>query len=588
MKKNTTLSKLLIYIKPYMPMFIISLVMTAGSVLSSLLIPVMFGEGVDLIISEGNVDIEGVVRIACYIVIIIAAGAVCQRFSGVLSNKLTFNMVKKLRAELFVKLEEIPLSYLDQKSSGDLLSRCITDVEQISDGLLMGFNQLFNGVLTIICAIVLMARISPLITIAIIALTPASFALTKLIASRTHRMFLKQAESRGEMTAFTDEAIENMKLIYAFDHKDLSRAEFDEKNARLSEYSLKATFFSSLVNPSTRLIYSTIYALVTIMGGMFVIGQSMTVGALSALLGYANQYSRPFNEITGTVTEFQNALASASRVFELLETVSAEAPFAEILQDSYTAEPACVSIEDVSFSYDPAVPLIKNFNLFVPSGKRVAIVGPTGCGKTTIINLLMRFYDVDSGCIKINGEDVKKMSHSKLRGYYGMVLQDIWLKTGTIRENIAYGRPDASFEEIREAAKSAYADDFISRLPKGYDTLIGESEENLSEGQKQLICIARVMLTDPPMLILDEATSNVDSMTEIRITKAFERLMKGHTSFIVAHRLSTIVNSDLILVMNNGNIIEQGTHEELLAAKGFYYELHSKQGGVLRPFQEPA
>ena len=575
MKKKSTVMQLLSYIRPYWVLFIISLTMTAVSVMSSLMVPVMFGRGVDLIISKGNVDIDGILRIAFTMLLIIAIGAVCQWITGYLNNIITFKIIRELRTQTFRKIEELPISYLDSKTSGELLSRCITDIEQISDGLLMGFSQIFNGLLTIVCTIIFMAHINPVITIAVAALSPLSFALTKFIASRTHKMFFKQSESRGEMTSFTDEAIENMKLIYAFGHGDDSRAEFDEKNKVLSEYSLKATFFSSLVNPSTRLIYAALYALVTMIGSFFVIGGSMTVGSLSTLLGYTNQYSKPFNEITGTVTEFQNAIASASRVFDVLGASSAEDPFAPVTEKDNTSE--SVDFENVCFSYDPSVSLIKDFNLQVKPGQRIAIVGPTGCGKTTLINLLMRFYDVNGGSIRINGKDIRDMNHREVRSNYSMVLQDIWLKTGSIRENIAYGNPDASFEDIKAAATDAYADDFIEKLEDGYDTLIGEDGGNLSEGQKQLLCIARAMLADPPMLILDEATSNVDSMTEIRITKAFERLMQGRTSFIVAHRLSTIINSDLIIAMKDGHIVEQGTHEELLQKKGFYYELYQSR-----------
>ena len=575
MKKKNTVLQLLSYIKPYRLLFIVSLFLTAVSVICSLMIPVMFGRGIDLIVAKGNVDINGILHIAFIILLIIAAGAVCQWITGYIYNIITFRIIRELRTQTFKKIEELPISYLDSKTSGELLSRCITDIEQISDGLLLGFSQLFNGLLTIICTIIFMARISPVITIVVAALSPLSFALTKFIASRTHKMFFLQSQSRGETTAFTDEAIENMKLIYAFGHGDASRLEFDKKNETLSNYSLKATFFSSLVNPSTRLIYAALYALVTMIGSFFVIGGTMTVGSLSALLGYTNQYSKPFNEITGTITEFQNAIASAARVFDVLEADSAENPTAPLASKPDTSE--TVDFENVCFSYDPAVSLIKDFSLHVEPGQRIAIVGPTGCGKTTLINLLMRFYDVNSGCIKINGRDIRDMSHREVRSHYGMVLQDIWLKTGSIRENIAYGNPDASFEEIKAAAADAYADDFIEKLSDGYDTLIGEDGGSLSEGQKQLLCIARAMLADPPMLILDEATSNVDSMTEIRITKAFERLMQGRTSFIVAHRLSTIINSDLILAMKDGHIVEQGTHEELLEKKGFYYDLYQSR-----------
>ncbi|MDY6222193.1 MAG: ABC transporter ATP-binding protein [Candidatus Alectryocaccobium sp.] len=575
-KNRSTVNKLLSYIRPYSFLFIISLILTVLSVVCSLFVPVMSGKAIDHIIDKGIVEFGPVFDILIKMGIIIVTGAICQWFIGYINNMITFRIIKDLREQIFKKIEELPLSYLDSKQSGEMVSRCVTDIEQISDGLLMGFSQVFNGVLTIICTIIFMLRINPLITAIVVVLSPLSFMLTKFIASKTHRMFMLQSISRGNLTAFTDEALENMKLVISFDHMEEGKKEFDEKNRILSEYSLKSTFFSSLVNPSTRLIYSVLYALITISGSFIVISGGMTVGSLSAFLGYTNQYSKPFNEITGTITEFQNALASAARVFEVIDT-----PSAEPLSDEKTVHgeisTGSVSIEHVSFSYNKEVPLITDFNLEVKPGQRVAIVGPTGCGKTTLINLLMRFYDVDSGAIKIDGKDIRDMSYEEMRSHYGMVLQDIWLKNATIKENIAYGRPEASMDEIIEAAKNAYAHEFIEKMPNGYDTIIGEDGGSLSQGQKQLLCIARVMLDDPPMLILDEATSSVDSMTEIRITKAFERLMAGHTSFIVAHRLSTIINSDLILVMNSGKVVEQGTHEELLEKKGFYYDLYQSQ-----------
>lgn len=575
-KNRSTVNKLLSYIRPYSFLFIISLILTVLSVVCSLFVPVMSGKAIDHIIDKGIVEFGPVFDILIKMGIIIVTGAICQWFIGYINNMITFRIIKDLREQIFKKIEELPLSYLDSKQSGEMVSRCVTDIEQISDGLLMGFSQVFNGVLTIICTIIFMLRINPLITAIVVVLSPLSFMLTKFIASKTHRMFMLQSISRGNLTAFTDEALENMKLVIAFDHMEEGKKEFDEKNRILSEYSLKSTFFSSLVNPSTRLIYSVLYALITISGSFIVISGGMTVGSLSAFLGYTNQYSKPFNEITGTITEFQNALASAARVFEVIDT-----PSAEPLSDEKTVHgeisTGSVSIEHVSFSYNKEVPLITDFNLEVKPGQRVAIVGPTGCGKTTLINLLMRFYDVDSGAIKIDGKDIRDMSYEEMRSHYGMVLQDIWLKNATIKENIAYGRPEASMDEIIEAAKNAYAHEFIEKMPNGYDTIIGEDGGSLSQGQKQLLCIARVMLDDPPMLILDEATSSVDSMTEIRITKAFERLMAGHTSFIVAHRLSTIINSDLILVMNAGKVVEQGTHGELLEKKGFYYDLYQSQ-----------
>lgn len=575
MKKKSTITKLLSYIKPYSFIFIVSLILTVLSVICSLFVPVMSGQAIDHIIDKGIVEFDQVFNILIKMGIIIVIGAICQWFTGYINNMITFKIIRDIREQIFKKIQELPLSYLDSKQSGEMLSRCVTDIEQISDGLLMGFSQVFNGILTIACTIIFMLRINPIITAVVVALSPLSFALTKFIASRTHNMFAHQSISRGNMTALTDEALENMKLILAFDHQDEIKKDFDEKNKILSDYSLKATFFSSLVNPSTRLIYAVLYALITISGSFIVISGGMTIGSLSAFLGYTNQYSKPFNEITGTITEFQNALASATRVFEVIDAPSKEV---EVISDkSKEAVKGRVSIEHVFFSYTKETPLIEDFNLEVNPGQRIAIVGPTGCGKTTLINLLMRFYDVDSGAIKIDGKNINDMSYKEMRGHYGMVLQDIWLKNATIKENIAYGRPDATMEEIVAAAKNAYAHDFIEKMPKGYDTIIGEDGGSLSQGQKQLLCIARVMLDDPLMLILDEATSSVDSMTEIRITKAFERLMAGHTSFIVAHRLSTIINSDLILVMNAGHIVEQGTHDELLAKQGFYYNLYQSQ-----------
>ena len=575
MKKKSTITKLLSYIKPYSFIFVISLILTVLSVICSLFVPVMSGQAIDHIIDKGFVEFDQVFNILIKMGIIIVIGAICQWFTGYINNMITFKIIRDIREQIFKKIQELPLSYLDSKQSGEMLSRCVTDVEQISDGLLMGFSQVFNGILTIACTIIFMLKINPIITAVVVALSPLSFALTKFIASRTHNMFTHQSISRGNMTALTDEALENMKLILAFDHQDEIKKDFDEKNKILSDYSLKATFFSSLVNPSTRLIYAVLYALITISGSFIVISGGMTIGSLSAFLGYTNQYSKPFNEITGTITEFQNALASAARVFEVIDAPSKEI---DDISGEYRKDvKGRVSIEHVSFSYTKEVPLIEDFNLEVNPGQRIAIVGPTGCGKTTLINLLMRFYDVDSGNIKIDGKNINDMSYNEMRGHYGMVLQDIWLKNATIKENIAYGKPDATMDEIVAAAKNAYAHDFIEKMPKGYDTIIGEDGGSLSQGQKQLLCIARVMLDDPLMLILDEATSSVDSMTEIRITKAFERLMAGRTSFIVAHRLSTIINSDLILVMNAGHIVEQGTHDELLSKRGFYYNLYQSQ-----------
>ncbi len=588
----STLKTLLACIRPYGGLLALSLGLTVVSVLANLLVPVLAGQAIDFIIGPGSVSFPAVLNRILQIGIIVVSGSLCQWISGCINNVITFRITRDLRSRMFVKLQELPLSALDRRPDGEMLSRCITDIEQISDGLLMGFTQVFNGVLTIVCTIVFMVRINPWITLAVVLLSPLSFALTRFIASRTHEMFARQSESRGTLTAFTDESIENMKLVYAFHHKEESRLSFDEKNRVLAGYSMRATFFSSLVNPSTRLIYSTLYAIVTIFGSFSVIGGSMTIGSLSAFLGYTNQYAKPFNEITGVIAEFQNALASAARVFEVLSQPSkepmeqpsdapAEQPSKEpqTFPSSAPSMPASgtVSLSHVYFSYDPAIPLIRDFSLAVLPGMRVAIVGPTGCGKTTLINLLMRFYDASAGEIQIDGTDIRDMPFAALRHHFGMVLQDIWLRSGTIRDNIAYGRPDASDGEIVAAAKNAYAHDFIKKLPDGYDTRIGEDGGSLSQGQKQLLCIARVMLADPSMLILDEATSSVDSMTEIRITRAFDRLMKGRTAFIVAHRLSTVVNADLILVMKNGVVVERGRHEDLLNRRGFYYEIYQSQ-----------
>ncbi len=580
MKSNnrSTIGKLLSYIRPYRLLFVISILLTVVTVMANMIIPIMYGKGLDLITGPGNVDFNALIHVILLMAIIILSGMMSQLITGYINNRITYRIVNDMRKQTFEKLQQLPLSFLDSKASGELLSRCITDIEQISDGLLMGFTQVFNGLLTILFTIVFMVRINPFITIAVVALSPLTFLLTKFIASRTRNMFMLQSSTRGELLGFTNEMLENSKLVYAFNHKKEARRTFDEKNERLSSHTLKALFFSSLVNPSTRLIYSMLYVIVTIFGGLSVLKGAMTVGSLTAMLGYTNQYSKPFNEISGVVAEFQNAIASAARVFEILEADSKEL-IGNDLADRNSVQ-GDVAFNNVSFSYDKDADLIKDFNLKINAGQRVAIVGPTGCGKTTLINLLMRFYDVDSGKICIDGADINEMPYEKLRSHYGMVLQDIWLKSGTVLENIAYGKPGASRDEIISAAKNAYAHDFITKLPDGYETYITEDGTSLSQGQKQLLCIARVMLTDPPMLILDEATSSVDSMTEIRITNAFDKLMQGRTSFIVAHRLSTIQNADIILVMNNGKIIEQGTHEELLSRQGFYFDLYNSQFAV--------
>ena len=570
-----TLRRILHYIRPYTALVILSLLLSALTVGLTLYIPILIGRGVDYIVGEGQVDFTGLMAVIAGILISIAVTAVAQWVMNHINNKVTYRIVRDLRVQAFDHLQELPLSYVDRHSSGDLLSRVITDIDQFSDGLLLGFTQLFTGVATIVGTIIFMLGINPWITLIVVVLSPLSFLVADFISKKSFTMFKKQSETRGELTGFTNEMLGGIKVVQAFGYQDEANEEFDEINKRLSEYSLKATFFSSITNPATRFMYSAIYAGVAIAGCFSVMGGMLTVGQLSSFLSYANQYTKPFNDITSVLTEFQNSIASAARVFELIDEPSAPADPADAVV--LTEPEGRILLQDVDFSYTPQTPLIQGLSLSVEPGQRIAIVGPTGCGKTTLINLLMRFYDVQKGSIQVDGHDIRQITRHSLRTSYGMVLQETWLKSASIRDNIAYGRPDATEEEIIEAAKKAHAHSFIMRMPEGYDTIISEGGGNLSQGQKQLLCIARIMLCLPPMLILDEATSSIDTMTEIRIQRAFETLMKGRTSFVVAHRLSTIQTADVILVMDKGHIIEQGTHQELLARQGFYANLYYSQ-----------
>ena len=576
-KRNNkkTLRRILHYIRPYTALVVLSLLLSALTVGLTLYIPILTGRGVDYIVGEGQVDFAGLMAVITGILLSIAVTAAAQWIMNHINNKITYRIVRDLRVQAFNHLQELPLSYVDRHSSGDLLSRVITDIDQFSDGLLLGFTQLFTGVATIVGTILFMLGINPWITLVVVVLSPMSFLVADFISKKSFTMFKKQSETRGELTGFTNEMLGGIKVVQAFGHQDEANKEFDEINKRLSEYSLKATFFSSITNPATRFMYSAIYAGVAIAGCFSVMGGMLTVGQLSSFLSYTNQYTKPFNDITGVLTEFQNSIASAARVFELIDEPAAPAEPADAVV--LTEPEGRILLKDVDFSYTPGVPLIQDLNLSVKPGQRIAIVGPTGCGKTTLINLLMRFYDVQKGSIQVDGHDIRQITRHSLRTSYGMVLQETWLKSASIRDNIAYGRPGASLEEIIEAARKAHAPSFIMRMPEGYDTIITEGGGNLSQGQKQLLCIARIMLCLPPMLILDEATSSIDTMTEIRIQRAFETLMRGRTSFVVAHRLSTIQTADVILVMNKGRIIEQGTHQELLAKQGFYADLYYSQ-----------
>ena len=570
-----TLGRILRYIRPYGGLVALSLVLSLLTVGLTLYVPILTGRGVDAIVGTGQVDFTALLAVIAGIVISVAVTALAQWIMSHINNKITYRIVRDLRVQAFNHLQALPLSYVDRHPSGDLISRIVTDIDQFSDGLLLGFTQLFTGVATIAGTILFMLSIDPWITLVVVLLSHLSFVLANFISKKSFTMFRKQSETRGELTGFTNEMLGGLKVVQAFDHQAQACEEFDEINRRLSEYSMKATFFSSITNPATRFMYSAIYAGVAIAGSFSAMGGALTVGQLSSFLSYTNQYTKPFNEITSVLTEFQNAIASAARVFALIDEPPAPAEPADAV--TLTDPEGRIDLDHAAFSYTPEVPLIRDLNLAVEPGQRVAIVGPTGCGKTTLINLLMRFYDVDSGAIRVDGRDIRQITRKSLRTSYGMVLQDTWLRAASIRDNIAYGRPDASQEEIEAAARKAHAHSFIMRLPEGYDTVISEGGGNLSQGQKQLLCIARVMLCLPPMLILDEATSSIDTMTELRVQRAFETLMRGRTSFVVAHRLSTIQTADVILVMDQGHIVEQGTHEELLAKKGFYARLYNSQ-----------
>jgi ATP-binding cassette subfamily B protein len=577
MKKSSTVIRVIKYISRYTPLMVVSIIMALVSVAGQLYIPILQGDAIDKIIDAGNVDINGILKIIGIILITMAVVALFQWIMNIINNRITYSVVKDIRKEAFAKLQRLPVKYVDSHPTGEIVSKVIADVDQFADGLLMGFTQFFTGVMTIIGTLVFMIIINWKIMLVVVLITPLSFFVASFVAKKTYVMFRKQSETRGKQTAFIDEMIGNQKVVSAYGHEDEAQEKFDAINMDLKKYSLDATFFSSLTNPSTRFVNNIVYALVCLTGAFTVVSTkgAFSVGQLSAFLSYAQQYTKPFNEISGVVTELQNALACADRILDLIE----EKPLSPDALDELIVKDGegNINIENVSFSYDKSRELITNLNLKVMPGQRVAIVGPTGCGKSTLINLLMRFYDVDEGVIKVEGKDIREVTRKSLRDSYGMVLQDTWLKSGTIRDNITTGKPDATFEEVIEAAKKAKAHSFIKRLPNGYDTVIGEDGGNLSQGQKQLLCIARVMLCLPPMLILDEATSSIDTRTEMKIQEAFLKMMKGRTSFVVAHRLSTIQSADIILVMKDGNIIEQGRHEELLAQNGFYSELYNSQ-----------
>ena len=573
-QRKATLNRVLHKIRPYSAFVVCSLLVAAVSVAAQLYIPILCGDAIDKMLGKGNVDLAGVLRIAVSILVVAAAAALAQWLLSVCNNRITFSVSRDLRNEALRKIQTLPLSYLDSHPSGDIVSRMVADVDTFADGLLMGFTQLFSGILTIFGTLLFMLRENVPITLVVVCITPLSLVVAGFLAKRSYGYFQSQSTVRGKQTALVNEMIEGQKVVQAFGHEAESLAAFDEVNGQLQDVSLKAIFFSSLTNPATRFVNNIVYAGVGLVGALYAVRGGITIGQLSVFLSYANQYTKPFNEISGVVTELQNALACAARVFELLDAEDQvpEAENAAALQPD-----GHVQLQDVSFRYLPDRPLIEGLSLDVQPGQRIAIVGPTGCGKTTLINLLMRFYDVNSGSIKVSGTDIRDVTRASLRSSYGMVLQDTWLRAGTVRENIAYGKPDATMDEVIAAAKAAHAHSFIRRLPEGYDTVIAEDGGNISQGQKQLLCIARVMLCLPPMLILDEATSSIDTRTEVRIQKAFARMMQGRTSFIVAHRLSTIREADVILVMKDGHIVEQGSHDQLLAQGGFYAKLYNSQ-----------
>ena len=573
-QRKATLNRVLHKIRPYSAFVVCSLLVAAVSVAAQLYIPILCGDAIDKMLGKGNVDLAGVLRIAVSILVVAAVAALAQWLLSVCNNRITFSVSRDLRNEALRKIQTLPLSYLDSHPSGDIVSRMVADVDTFADGLLMGFTQLFSGILTIFGTLLFMLRENVPITLVVVCITPLSLVVAGFLAKRSYGYFQSQSTVRGKQTALVNEMVEGQKVVQAFGHEAESLAAFDEVNGQLQDVSLKAIFFSSLTNPATRFVNNIVYAGVGLVGALYAVRGGITIGQLSVFLSYANQYTKPFNEISGVVTELQNALACAARVFELLDAEDQvpEAENAAALQPD-----GHVQLQDVSFRYLPDRPLIEGLSLDVQPGQRIAIVGPTGCGKTTLINLLMRFYDVNSGSIKVSGTDIRDVTRASLRGSYGMVLQDTWLRAGTVRENIAYGKPDATMDEVIAAAKAAHAHSFIRRLPEGYDTVIAEDGGNISQGQKQLLCIARVMLCLPPMLILDEATSSIDTRTEVRIQKAFARMMQGRTSFIVAHRLSTIREADVILVMKDGHIVEQGNHDQLLAQGGFYAKLYNSQ-----------
>lgn len=578
MIKKETLLSIVRLIKPYKYIFVIAQIMAALSVGLTLYIPVIIGQAIDMIISKGCVDFTGLLPLLVRLGIVAVLTAAAQWIMNICNNRITYGAVNDVRVKAFDNLQELPLKYIDSKNHGDIISRITTDADQLSDGLIMGFSQLFTGIATILGTLIFMFSVNVIISAAVVVITPLSFFVAKFVSKHTYDMFKAQTEIRSDITTLTEEIIGNQKPVRAFGYEEEAQKQFEGINNKLQKVGLKAVFFSSLTNPSTRFVNNLVYAAVGTVGafavmGRFGTGLALTVGQLSCLLTYANQYTKPFNEISGVITELQNAFASAKHLFELINEPkqTPDNKDARVLSES----DGKVSIQNVSFSYQEEVPLIKDFNLEVKPGQRIAIVGPTGCGKTTFINLLMRFYDVTGGNIFVSGTDIKKITRDSLRSNFGMVLQDTWLKSASIRDNIAYGKPNATDEEVVAAAKAAYADSFIRRLPDGYDTVISEDGENISQGQKQLLCIARVMLCLPPILILDEATSSIDTRTEIKVQRAFESMMQGRTSFVVAHRLSTIRNSDVIIVMNNGCIKEQGTHNELMANNGFYKELYN-------------
>ena len=573
MKNKTVFKRVIAVIGRSKLLLFFSLILSVASVILSLYIPVLAGRAIDGIKLHGNVDFEVIKKCLFGILICAIVGGVLQWVMNIINNRIAYNTVRDIRSKAFSHMQTLPVAFADSHPYGDIVSRITADAEQFADGLILGFSQLFTGIVTIAVTLVFMLTISPLITLAVVVLTPISLFTARFIARRTYSMFKKQSETRGEQTALINEMIQNQKTVQAFSYEDRAVERFDESNEKLRKYSLKSIFFSSLTNPTTRFINNLIYAVVGLMGGIFAIGGMVTVGGFVSFLAYSNQYTKPFNEISGVVTELQNALACAARIFELIDEKSEESDE----NCSALSDPkGSVEFDNVRFSYDKSKKLIDGFDFFAPSGKTIAVVGPTGCGKTTLINLLLRFYDVDGGSIKVDGENINGITRHSLRHHFGMVLQDTWIKNGTVRENIAFGKPDATDEEIIAAAKAARAHSFIKRLKNGYDTVIGD-DDGLSEGERQLLCIARVMLMKPPMLILDEATSSIDTRTELKVQDAFNTLMQGRTSFVVAHRLSTIRHADCILVMKDGKVAEQGTHEELLAKNGFYTRLYNSQ-----------